>query len=64
MIYARYMRGRDILDKVFYSDEASFQISAYANGQNNRVWSDENQHNLHEKQLHTLKFGVWCAESQ
>jgi hypothetical protein len=32
--------GIDILDKVFYSDEAWFHLSGYINSQNSRIWSE------------------------
>jgi hypothetical protein len=55
--------GINILDKIFYSDEAWFQLSEYVNGQNNRIWSAENPQTFHERLLHSLKVGVWCAVS-
>jgi hypothetical protein len=31
--------------------------------QNNRYWSAENPHSIHEVPLHDVKIGVWCAIS-
>jgi hypothetical protein len=28
------------------------------------MWSTENSHTFHERPLHSLEFGVWCAVSQ
>ena len=48
---------------VFFSDETWFHLSGYVNSQNNRFWSLENPHNIHEVPLHDVKIGVWCAIS-
>jgi hypothetical protein len=50
-------------DFVFYTDEAWFHLSGYVNSQNNRYWSAENPHSIHEVPLHDVKIGVWCAIS-
>ncbi|PNF39138.1 hypothetical protein B7P43_G01320 [Cryptotermes secundus] len=34
------------------------------NSQNNKIWSSENPHVLHEKPLHCQKIGVRCAVSR
>jgi hypothetical protein len=57
-------RGIDILDKVFYSGEAWFHLSGCINSQNSRIWSAENLHSFHERPLHSLTIGVWCAVSR
>jgi hypothetical protein len=60
--FAHFIRGGiDILDKVFYSDEAWFHLSGYVNSQNNRICSAENLQTFHERPLHSLKVRVWCA---
>jgi hypothetical protein len=64
--YCRWFRhfirgGVDILEKVFFSDEAWFHLSGYVCSQNSRIWSAENPHTFHERPLHSLKVGVWCA---
>lgn len=53
-----------VLDYVFYSDEAWFHLSGYVNSQNNRYWSSENPNVFHETPLHSRKVGVWCAISR
>jgi hypothetical protein len=47
----------------FYFDEVWYTLSGYINNQNNRYWSRENPHDVHEVPLHDLKVGVWCAIS-
>jgi hypothetical protein len=47
-------RGTDILDKVFYNDEAWFHLNGCVNSQNTRVWSAEKPHAFHERPLHVL----------
>jgi hypothetical protein len=46
---------------LFFSDEAWLHLSGYVNTQNNRFWSSENPHQLHEHPLHDIKVGAWCA---
>jgi hypothetical protein len=36
-----------------------YTLSGYVNSQNNRYWSKENPHAIHEVQLRDLKVGVW-----
>lgn len=45
------------------TDEAWFHLSGYVNSQNTRYWATHNPHVTHEKPLHDLKIGVWCAMS-
>jgi len=49
---------------LFFSDEAWFHLSGYINSQNNRYWSTDNPHQVHEIPLHDQKIGVWCAISR
>ena len=53
-----------MLKKTSFSDEAWFHLSGYVSSQNSRVWASENPHEFVEKQLHSLKVGVWCAMSR
>jgi hypothetical protein len=64
MVYALYSRGIDILDKVFFRDEAWSHLSGYINSHTSRIWSAENLHTFHERLLHSLKVRVWCAVSR
>jgi hypothetical protein len=45
----------------FFSDEVWYHLQRYINTQNNRYWSSQNPHLIHEILLHTVKVGVWCA---
>ena len=47
--------------KIFFSDEAHFQLNGYVNKQNCRIWGDENPHIVQEKPLHPQRVTVWCA---
>jgi hypothetical protein len=53
--------GRDILGSFL---SWWFHLSGYINSQNSRIWSTENPHTFHERPLHSLKVGVWCAVSR
>jgi len=57
-------RGKDVFDKVYYSDEAWFHLSGHVNFQNNRYWTRENPHGFEETSLHSQKIGVWCGISR
>jgi hypothetical protein len=46
-----------------YSDEAWYSLSGYVNSQNNRYWSIENPHAVHDVSLNDLRVGDWCAIS-
>jgi hypothetical protein len=45
----------------FFSDEASIHLQGYINTQNNRYWSSQTPHLIHDVSLHPVKVGVWCA---
>lgn len=68
--YCRWIRslvndnGIEILDRVYFSDEAWFHLDGYVNSQNCRIWSAENPHAFQERPLHARKIGVWCAISR
>ncbi|PNF14878.1 hypothetical protein B7P43_G05130 [Cryptotermes secundus] len=49
---------------VFFSNEAHFHLSGYANKQNMRYWSGNNPRELHERPLHSDKVTVCCALSR
>jgi len=57
-------QGIDVLDKVFFSDEACLNLNGYVNNQNSRHYSTDHPHVLQEQQLHPIKVGVWCAISR
>jgi hypothetical protein len=53
----------NLLDTVFLSHEAWFNLNQYADSQNSRIWSSEHPHFFHKVPLHLEKLGVWCALS-
>lgn len=55
------LNNNDILNTVFFSDEAWFYLSGYVNSQNMRLWSSENPHFFVEEPLHPQKVGVWAG---
>jgi hypothetical protein len=56
--------GEEILDVTFFTDEARFHRSEYANSQNTCLWSSENPHEFKAMALHDQKVGLWCAVSR
>ena len=50
-------------DRIFFSDECTFYLSEMVHKQNCRKWGYENQHEVQEVPLHSLKVNVWCAMS-
>ena len=67
--FCRWIRDEIFLGHIdpnllFFSDEAWFHLTGYINSQNNRYWSTDNPHQLHEVPLHDQKVGVWCAISR
>jgi hypothetical protein len=42
----------------FYSEEAWFNLNSYVNSQNNRYYSTQNPHAVHEVPLHNLNVGA------
>jgi hypothetical protein len=55
--------GKDILDEVFYSNEAWLHLSGYVNSQKSRIWSAENLSTVYERPLHSFKARVWYTLS-
>ena len=53
-----------MLDILFFSEEAWFQLDGYVNSQNYRFGSSDNSHQFIETPLHSAKIGVWCAMSK
>jgi hypothetical protein len=51
--------GKVDSDLVFYTDEVRFHLSDYVHSQNNRCWSAENPHSVHEVSIHDVKFWEW-----
>lgn len=52
------LKNEDILNTVFFTDEASFYLSGYVTLQNMRLWSSENPHFVFvDEPLHHKKAG-------
>jgi hypothetical protein len=56
------IKGGINLQFAFFSDEAWVHLQGYINMQSNHYWSSQNPHLTHEV-LHSVKVGVWYAES-
>ena len=60
-----YGRFRFCQKKIFFSDEAHFDLVGYVNKQNCRIWGTENPHAYIEKPTHpkrvTVCYGFWCG---
>jgi hypothetical protein len=53
--------GKDELNHVLKTDEASFLLCGNVNSQNCHYWTTENTRNIHQKPLHSQKDIVWCG---
>jgi hypothetical protein len=63
--FRKFVRnGVDILENVFFFDEAWFNLSGYVNSQIFRFWSSENPLLFHKVPLHSQKIGCWYAISR
>ena len=49
--------------RIWFSDEAHFELDGGANQQNNRTWARENPREFQTKGLHSPRVTVWCAMS-
>jgi hypothetical protein len=60
--FTHFIRGgTDILDKVFYCDEAWLHLSGHGSSQNNRIWSAKNPRISRERPFISLEVGVCYA---
>lgn len=48
-----------LLDRIFWSDEATFQLNGLVNRHNCVYWSETNPHFVIEQELHTPRVTVW-----
>lgn len=58
---AQHQVDPDFSKKIFFSDEAHFQLNGYVNKQNCRIWGSENPRVIIEKSMHPPRVTVWCA---
>jgi hypothetical protein len=52
------------LDKIVFSDEASFHLSGKVNRHNLIIWGSQNPHQIVEHMQDSPKLNVFCAESK
>lgn len=52
-----------LINCLFMSDEAHFDLNGNVNKQNCRIWNESNPEMLHETELHPERVTVWCAVS-
>lgn len=52
-----------VIDNLFMSDEAHFDLNGNVNKQNCRFWAESSPHVIHEVKLHPQRVTVWCAVS-
>ena len=49
------------LNRIFFTDEATFHISGVVNRHNSRIWGAENPHVFREVERDSPKVHVWCG---
>jgi len=52
-----------LLDRVYWSDEASFKLNGHINRHNCVYWAEENPHVTIDREVNLLGVNVWCAIS-
>ena len=60
-ILTRMDRDRQYLDKICFSDEATFHISGRVHRHNVRIWGKENPHVIREHERDSPKLNVWAG---
>lgn len=61
LMLARINMDDTYLDKVCFSDEATFYISGKVNRHNVQIWGSENSHEVREHIRDSPKVNVWCG---
>lgn len=56
-------QSQELLDSIWFSDEAHFYLNASVNKQNMRFWGSEKPNLNEEKPFHAVKITVWAAIS-
>lgn len=59
----RLETDNNFLNRIFFSDEATFHVSGKVNRHNVRIWGPENPHFHQEHTRDSEKVNVWCALS-
>ncbi|PZR19586.1 MAG: hypothetical protein DI538_31030, partial [Azospira oryzae] len=57
----RLGRNPELMENLFFSDEAHFYLNGEVNRQDFRLWSDENPHWFAEEPLYPEKVTVWLG---
>lgn len=53
---------RNFLDKILFTDEATFTRRGVFNRRNNHLWDSENPHAIRERHFqHEFKINIWCG---
>lgn len=53
---------RNFLDKILFTDEATFTRRGVFNWRNNHLWDSENPHAIRERHFqHEFKINIWCG---
>jgi len=64
LAFARWMLTKeDVIDSVWFSDEAHFNLCGHVNKQNMRFWGSNKPDVYDERPLHSEKVTVWAAFS-
>lgn len=53
----------EVLQDVWFTDEAHFYLNGHSNKQNQRIWSCENPHQLNESPLFPKRVTIWAGMS-
>ncbi|GBO08858.1 hypothetical protein AVEN_189419-1 [Araneus ventricosus] len=51
----------DFLQRIIFTDEATFHVSGHANKHTTRIWGSENPHFIIETVRDSPKVNVWCG---
>ena len=54
----------NLINKILFSDEATFHTCGKVIRHNCRIWADEKPPNLHEWERNTLKANIWLGMSR
>jgi hypothetical protein len=60
-IHSKFLMDKTLIDKITFSDEATFHISGKVNRHNCRIWGTEDPKEVFEYERDSPKTNVWCA---
>lgn len=61
LIHEKILEDSEFLNRIMFSDEATFHVSGKVNRHNVRIWGSENPRVLHEEVRDSPKVNVWCG---